>query len=235
MKQPYHPPTLRYLGSVRDLAAITAILKEYTPMTDVLTLREMQAFAATILEKATAFQWSLQGFGMFRLYLSKDVRLHIWDDRFRVADVTDWHTHPWHFDSTVLCGNLRNERAKVDPCRQIEGRFIDTPNFLSHKIHCGEGGGLKGEPTPVRLDIISAETYFTGQSYHQRADEIHRTTYTNGTITVCKRQFLLNTEEAYVYYPIGTPWVSAEPRRATEVEVMTMRELALVRLKECLI
>ena len=45
--------------------------------------------------------WSLQGLGMFRLYLSHEKRLHVWDARFRTSDVSVIHTHPWHFTSEV--------------------------------------------------------------------------------------------------------------------------------------
>lgn len=197
-------------------------------MTDFLTLREMQAFAATILEKASAFSWSVQGFGMFRLYLSKDVRLHVWDDRFKVPNVTEWHDHPWDFDSTILCGTLKNEIASIK-------HDATCPNYLEGTITCGKAGSQHGEEIPVFLDISSVDVYHAGQKYWQRASTVHRTSYVNGTVTVCKRQFHLNTEEAHVYYPDGTNWVSAEPRTATELAVAAMREIALVRLKESLL
>ncbi len=75
-----------------------------------MTENVTQSLALKLLETSAvrpeAFEWSLQGFGMLRLYLSKEVRLHVWDDRYAVKNVTTIHTHPWHFRSTVLFGEL---------------------------------------------------------------------------------------------------------------------------------
>jgi hypothetical protein len=47
-----------------------------------------KALVKNILEKATSYKWSLQGFGMLRLYLSKDVRMHVWHPDFAVKKVS---------------------------------------------------------------------------------------------------------------------------------------------------
>lgn len=51
-------------------------------------------FVKTILSNPENFKWSIQGLGMLRVYLSDEVRLHIWDSRFKVPGVSPLHNHP---------------------------------------------------------------------------------------------------------------------------------------------
>ena len=67
----------------------------------------IQALAAEILRRPHGYKWSLQGFGMLRLYLSDNIRLHVWTTEHRVENVSDIHDHPWDFISTVLFGQLK--------------------------------------------------------------------------------------------------------------------------------
>lgn len=75
-----------------------------------------------ILEKARAYKWSIQGFGMLRLYLSAEVRLHVWDSRFRVPGVTDIHDHSWDFESEVAAGEVLQRRYLVVP-NAVDGDY----------------------------------------------------------------------------------------------------------------
>ena len=69
-----------------------------------------------ILESAAydprARNWTVQGFGMLRCYLDDGQvqRLHIWTAALRVPGVSDIHTLPWEFDSTVFAGRIINKR-----------------------------------------------------------------------------------------------------------------------------
>src|SRR6266702_4521226 len=83
-------------------------------------------------------RWQLQGMGMFRLYLTKEWRLHLWDDRFKVPNVTMIHDHPWDFDSYILAGKLTNQvYQKVPNCAW---------SHREETIVCGPGGGLCTTP-----------------------------------------------------------------------------------------
>src|SRR5882672_1685770 len=66
------------------------------------------AMVKQILDNCGDYEWSIQGFGMLRTNISEYLRLHIWDSRCRVDDVSDIHTHPWNFSSTVIAGWLTN-------------------------------------------------------------------------------------------------------------------------------
>lgn len=184
-----------------------------------------QLLVRRLLEQAEHLEWSIQGMGMLRHYLSREVRLHIWDSRFRVPNVSTIHDHPWDFESEIVCGSLVNRFYY-----EIGGE----PTHTRSKIRCGVGGGLVhaehcGEERPVRLHSRDVR-YAVGERYHEVAEALHETLPEDGTVTLVTRKFRPDTEHALVCYPIGTSWVSAEPRKATHNEVYDITRRALERL-----
>lgn len=179
-----------------------------------------------LLVKAEDYPWTLQGFGMFRLYLSRKVRLHVWNDKYRISAVSDIHTHPWSFTSEVLAGEIQNTRYA----------FTQTAIENSHvkqTIVCGMGGG-KAELTNATREVLlwktGVERYLPGAAYEQSPIEVHSTHAKPGTITLVTRVFQPDTELADVFFPIGTEWVSAEPRNATIDEIKSMKSDAIREL-----
>lgn len=193
------------------------------------TITELQMMAKYVVGDAVrrqedetipdAQKWSLQGFGMFRLYVNKFTRLHVWSRRHAVPNVSDVHTHPWDFTSTVLAGAMLN-------VKYVEHWRSGAP-FTKALLRCGPEGGLEGEPVPVKLSSVEQVRYHDGCRYEQRHDEIHTSHPEHGTVTIVERRFRPDTEHAYVYWRSGTEWVSARPRLATVEEVADMREAAL--------
>lgn len=193
-----------------------------------------------ILTNSGYNEWSVQGLGMFRLYLSKTVRLHVWDDRYIVPNVSTIHNHPWSFKSHIICGDIRNTVYETEDYESLQLNHPNRkPTHSQSLIKCGMGGGvvkglaLHDKMPDVRLKLKRTEIYRAGVDhnyYWQHEDEIHESFPTRGTITLVERTFSENTENAQVFYPVGTPWVSAEPRNATEEEVDQMLESALARL-----
>lgn len=175
-----------------------------------------------ILSRCHEYPWTLQGFGMLRLNLGKEGRIHVWDDRYAVPNVSVIHTHPWNLESTILSGRLVNIRYA-----QVSSAWEAT--HMRQSIATGEGGGLRGEPMPVRLLAGPAETYLPRDHYGQEADEIHESRPDRGTVTLLRRPKGAPLELAHVYWPHGTAWVSAEPRRATRAEVGDIVGYALGR------
>ncbi len=168
-------------------------------------------FIRSILERPLAFEgWSLQGFGMLRLYLTKEVRLHVWDSRFMVPNVSLMHTHPWDFTSYVVAGSIENWRMEQDEMGW---------HYLYSTIQCGPGGGIRSEPASINLVRDTTEVIREGSEYHQAAEEIHESHPLDGTVTVVERVFKADTEHAKVFWAAHTHWVSAEPRKASEQEV----------------
>jgi len=172
---------------------------------------DTKTFVRYILENALAFTWTLQGFGMLRTYIGHSHRLHIWDSRYSVPNVSDIHTHPWNFDSTVVAGRMINLR--------YERRNDNSNSHMEQIIKCGEGGGLCGVPKREYLVCSGSESLSEGESYHQEAHEIHRSIPESGTVTLVKRTVKSDPDHASVFWPLGQSWVSAEPRPATAEEI----------------
>lgn len=173
-----------------------------------------------ILHNALEFEWTLQGFGMLRLYMPNGARLHIWSKRHAVPDVTLIHTHPWSFRSTVIAGAMYNMRfVRVDSIR----------THYEQKILCGNGGGLREEPRRVGLKELRPEFYHDGDSYEQHHDEIHASYPMTGTVTVINREFKDDPDHSFVFWPQGKQFISAEPRVATKEQVTEITQQSLRR------
>lgn len=191
----------------------------------LMSLVAARALTRAILERPLSYEWSLQGFGMLRLCLADgDLRLHIWDDRFAVPNVSPIHDHPWDFESLIVSGSLKNTRV-VDSTAQGYG----SP-YLHTQIKCGPGGCALGE---VRQGLLctpmpnGVRTFRPGDTYSQDADELHSTQALPGTVTIIRRTFSkADRDIANVWWKEG-PWVSAEPRPATQVEVLKITRTAL--------
>jgi len=199
--------------------------------------RYLRPLVLNVLQNWLNHSWSLQGFGMLRTYLTKEVRLHVWDSRFAVKDVSTIHDHPWNFESGVVSGRLVNTRYRVEPCThtdaQVEALRIRAP-FIKERIICGTGGGTDKatatmHATRVWLIPLEPETYEVGDTYRQQAAEVHHTWCGDGTVTIVRREFLADTEHANVFYKADSSWVSAEPRQATPDEVSAIIDHALTK------
>lgn len=182
-----------------------------------------RSMAMFLLENALSLPrgaWTVQGFGFARLRVSPSVRLHIWHSSLRVPGVSDIHDHAqWSFSSRIIAGQLVNLRFEESS---------GEPRYNRGIIKCGVGGGMSAEmPTPV--DLVPQgrpELYEPGMQYFQRAEEIHRTYAADGTVTLIQQQ-RTETDTARVYWPIGTGWVDAIPRQATQDEIICVTAAAL--------
>lgn len=187
-----------------------------------------------ILTRPLDREWSVQGLGMMRTYLSDTKRLHIWHRDLVTVGATELHDHPWDFSSYVVFGLVRQIRYgladdldyMVDLYRN-HGALL-TPNldaapdtsYTKQQILCGEGGGIIGEPAEVKLSEGPIETYSEGRVYEQEAHEIHKSFPLNNTVTIIARSYLEDNDHAHVYVPKGAEFVSAEPRPATRAEIL---------------
>lgn len=187
---------------------------------DAIEIRE-------ILEHPEDRHWTIQGFGMLRLYLDgcHIKRLHIWDPVMAVENVSPIHDHPWDFVSEIISGQMTNvlyrELRLTDPTE------LHDVTYKAVQIRCGEGGGPVEEPHFTRLRVRSRVVYNAGEGYSQHAEELHDSFPERGTVTVIRRTFRENnTELARVFWQ-GGDWVSAEPRPATPDEVDHFTRLAL--------
>lgn len=170
----------------------------------------IHAMVQHVLDNARKYEWSVQGFGMLRTYLPLDMRLNIWSRALRIPNVSLIHNHPWHFDSYIERGSVGNRRfLEINDKPPTHCRAIIKP---------GLGGGIREPRSPVCLRALATEFYYSGDTYHQDAHEIHLSDPVDGTVTVNART-RIGADEATVFWPLHTEWISAEPRPATDEEV----------------
>lgn len=165
-----------------------------------------------ILNNPHEAQWSAQGFGMLRTYLGDDKvwRLNVWHSALAVENVSTIHDHPWDFTSWIVAGRFTNQRFTEAPVANFQCKGV--------KIKTGEGGGAVGLPFTQLLYAHDLETYLTGDTYSQKWNEIHRSSFVDGTVTLNRRDRVGDGEHAQVFWEDGD-WVNAEPRPATAEEV----------------
>ena len=169
--------------------------------------------AVDVLDDPRGVAWEKQGFGMFRCYLDEEriSRLHIWTKDVRVPSVTTIHTHPWDFQSRVLCGRIRNiryEEVETNPDGLWTRRLI-VPGPDACKV---------GDEHRVVLRLRKVDIAQRGEAYEQSYDEIHETFFEEGTVTVCTRR-VVDEDLAYSYRPYYEEWVSAAPVKVSFGEV----------------
>lgn len=178
-------------------------------------------------------EWSLQGFGMLRMYLSDDrkYRLHLWSPDHRIPNIwesfSDVHTHPWDFTSKVVFGNLVNMRYSFT--------VSFAGNYSRRLMVPGEGAHFKDAPVPGWLNERKVDLLSMGMQYSQSFDEIHRSMPFPGTVTIIERERGNREDLAYTFYrndipiPLGkdNAWVNAAPRKATEDEIDQIIDLVL--------
>ncbi len=165
-----------------------------------------------ILTNPLEHEWSVQGLGMMRTYLNEEQRLHIWHSALQTPDASLVHDHPWHFTSKVLLG-------RINQYRYIRDNAFGTP-WQEQLITCGEGGGIDGKPSTVKLRKGEKESYSEGDVYRQEAHEIHASFPIDNTVTIITREYKKDLDHACVFFPLSLEFVSAEPRPASRAEIL---------------
>lgn len=190
-----------------------------------------KAFVYKILCNPLKYEWSFQGLGMLRLYISRKYRMHIWCPDRAFPNVSVLHTHPWDFTSYIVSGRIQNVLYSCSP------PYVTRPESTHYqgRIKCGEGGGLVGDPIAVNLAPNANDLIEAGCCYSEKAEQIHESRPEPGTITIVERVFKPDAEHAFVFWPAKDGpkgWVSAEPRPANSFEVEYICKLALKNFKE---
>ena len=186
------------------------------------------------LENPFKLRWTVQGFGMMRCYFEdyKRFRLNIWDAALAVPGVSTIHDHPWHFTSWVVNGWFHNIRfaALKEGYGLLDDREMFERGWRRYTyttIKTGEGGGKRGKIDMMWLQAQRVENYGSGSEYRQAADEVHMSTYNNGTVTLNDRTRIGDGAHAKVFWPNGEKWVDAKPREDTGIEISRTCNLAL--------
>jgi hypothetical protein len=159
----------------------------------------------------------MQDVGLLALWLDerREYRLHVWDPERGVGD-PPVHDHPFGFTSMVLAGELINRR------------YVEDANGIEYARHRYRPGAEDARRTDsVRL-TASDTVLAPGDSYRQRADELHSSAQTPGTVTLLRFGPLAERELTVCLAP-GAPWVSVGARPATAAEVTRITGAALDR------
>lgn len=192
-------------------------------MTTDITIQALRATIKALLENPHDLKWTVQGFGMMRCYLDSDkkYRLNIWDGALAYPGVSTIHDHPWHFKSWIINGAFRN-------VRYVETlRFRGSMLYSCMVIKTGEVGGPVGLHEEAWMHALPVESYTTGDVYQQQANEIHKSMYDDGTVTLNERTRVGDGEHARVFWPHGQEWGDAIPRKATQNEISNTAYRAL--------
>lgn len=191
---------------------------------------DIRSLVEHILANATAFTWTLQGFGMLRLHLPDNRRLHVWHRDFAVPGVSTIHDHlQWGLSSFVVSGRLMNRIwvEERDPNRSM----MTTFPMKTVTIKPGVGTHFKDDARSCYLRIESDTWYEAGQTYGQEPNVIHESFPTDGTVTLMTKA-PTGDDSARVFWHASGEWVSAEPRVASRTEIIAMTAPALHRLRE---
>lgn len=181
------------------------------------TLNQLNVFRAlvhTIFGACAHVEWTLQGMGLLRCHMPGNLRLHVWDSRFRYPGVSMIHDHmQWDLESFVVCGHVRNQRYRpyLNP----------PPNSKPYHygvFRTGKGTEMVADPKIMHLLPAPEERYSAGASYFQRSYEIHETDAKDGTVTIMQKA-PKDTANARIFWPEGTEWGNAEARTPTAAEV----------------
>lgn len=192
-----------------------------------------KSLVESILKNWRSYKWSLQGFGMLRLYIEDELRLHIWDSRYQIRNVSIVHNHPWSFESHIIAGTIWNYEYEFNEA-QPDNKFSE-PYYLE-KIITGEKARAV-ETNKVKYGYLShidmePQEYSEGDNYYQRKDILHKTVYADGTVTLIAREDRDPESHAYSGWPgfLGRHgWISAAPCDATSEQVKSIVENSLSR------
>jgi hypothetical protein len=158
--------------------------------------------------------WTIQGLGMLRLELDEKDRLHIWDPRAALNEVSSVHDHLWDFTSFNYFGGMGNQRYVLDAA--------DGVAMQMSRVQCGVGSHLLGEPRHVMVaEEGPQEEYGPGEQYSMKAEEFHESFPLSGTVTVIRRQLRRNRDIATVCWAGGGEWKQEGfTRHATRDEIL---------------
>lgn len=193
----------------------------------------IRADALTVLQNYYLYEWETQGFGMLRTYLDgeNEPRLQVWDQRLLQWGAANIHDHPWDFTSTIVAGNLFNQRFRRFNWDDCGAWFGNVQITEYNEVLITPGPVQGGDTTDVGKCYLAAmpiELYGAGEHYSQKWDELHCTHYMQGTVTIINRERTRpDGDLASSIWKGDGPWVSARPRTATEREVRVVIENAL--------
>lgn len=125
----------------------------------------------------------VHGNGFIQLDLPDGFRLHIWDDEIPKQKVnTSKHDHAFGFESTVICGQLKNITYHIAPS-YTGAWMVHTPQRRDGT----EDTKLVSTGERVGISRMWPEKIETGQSYSFAPQVFHETLYEGTTATILRK------------------------------------------------
>ena len=128
---------------------------------------------------------SLHGLGFIQLKLEGNQRIHVWHPDLPRRNCYDWsaiHNHRFSFISTVLKGNLTNQRVDIELVKD------GSHNVLSHNgPRSVKGGRITYSIADCNVWRKCKEVYSAGESYNIAEYEYHLTPNDGIVITLMKK------------------------------------------------
>lgn len=199
-----------------------------------MSLEQIESYVEYLLRNASNFEWTVHGLGFLRLYVSNEQRVHVWNKSLMTPNVTQVHDHPWHFNSLIVRGYLRNHLFRETDKKEAFNLVppFQSTRYIEHvkqQIHCGEFGCEVTNGDLTMLADVSNSFYRRGDEYYQSKFEIHRTEAQDGTVTMISRTFEGSPDLAHVYFEPHVGFISAEFRKATKEEIERVARHSLER------
>ncbi len=174
-----------------------------------------KALVLTLLQHAEDFPWRMQEIGLMSLRLDdrREHRLHIWDPSY-CGEEPPIHDHPYDFTSTIIVGEMTNSRYQEDPAGDAYVRLRYPP-----------GAEVERQSDRVRLSS-TATAFGEGDSYVQRAPELHASRQLPGTVTAIRCSWV-DAPTLTVCLRSEDSWVSGQGRDATREDIKNFSAKAL--------
>jgi hypothetical protein len=179
--------------------------------------RLAKVLVRNILEHAHDYPWTYQDIGLLGLRLEEPWvhRLHVWAPDRTIGPPTI-HDHPYDFESTVIAGEMTNRRYTEDPA---------GTKYLRERYTLPDDAARTADFVQL---TATTEIYREGESYAQRAAELHDSQQLPGTVTIIRRTADF-ARELTVCRLEDAPWVSGTSRRPTPDELTEITTQALAR------
>lgn len=156
---------------------------------------------------ANGREWRAHGIGMLRTYLDPDqrVRLNLWHHCLVNPGISTLHTHPWDFESRVICGSISDI-----PWDRVRPGDPGAQQWNEATIGCGPHfEGIRAARTAF-LRPGEPNTMWADMQYQHKAATIHSTRFRDGSATVMYRTAAHDADHAAsVFWPHGEEWGDA--------------------------
>lgn len=157
-----------------------------------MQFEQVRQSVKSVLENHQKHRWYETVDGVIATYFKNETALNIYQGLDRSNPYI--HSHPFDFTSTIVTGEMRHTRYRLDPSG-------DEFQFQRRRIT----GEFFGATEDCVLEAMPLETYLPGDTYSILSSEIHSVAPVDGSITLVVRDHFTSPTEFASYWPSGKP------------------------------